>query len=347
MISQSLFSTLSIAKCIIFGCMAKEKNIIISNYPNKLAKANIGISLSEELLRIKNGLFKAQIERSRDFLSQGLVAEYKEAKSMLPVVTFSGLFNGAHKAENIIEYTGLIVIDFDGLETVNLPNKKRELFSDKFILAVWISPSNKGLKTLIKTDATIDTHKIYFEEACDYLASKYGVDADKSGSDICRLCFSSYDPEVLTKQDCESFSVNVESLKANLLSSKIEKSTTTKLTDSFLEKKLFYATEGKNSKRDRDTIDKIIKYLKKRHLSITGSYHDWYRVALSIANTFTYDLGKKYYLYLCQLDGVAHDEYKSINLLEYCYRNRKFKEINFATIIYLAEQKGFVNSTKR
>jgi hypothetical protein len=122
---------------------------------------------------------------------------------------------------------------------------------------------------------------------------------------------------------------------------RISKKTST--LDKKLEKSLFYATEGKNLKKDRDTIDKIIRFLRSRKLSITDNYNDWYKVGLAIANTFTYDLGLKYYLYLCEMDGSNHDEYKSVGILDYCYRNRKLNVVNFATIVFLAEQKGFLS----
>jgi hypothetical protein len=89
-------------------------------------------------------------------------------------------------------------------------------------------------------------------------------------------------------------------------------------------------------------ISKIIGFLRVRELSITGSYESWYRVALSIANTFTFDLGRNYFLELCRLDGPEHDEEKSIHLLEYCYKNRRIGEITLSSLIYFAVKKGFI-----
>ena len=89
------------------------------------------------------------------------------------------------------------------------------------------------------------------------------------------------------------------------------------------------------------TIEKIIKYLKKNNKSITVTYTDWFRVALAIANSFTHEVGQKYYLQLCELDGDNYDEYKSKYLLDYCYANRKLGKIGFPTIVYLAKQAGF------
>jgi len=331
--------------------MFKVDNIVISKYLNKVAKENKDITVIEELMNIRDGKYKQEVEQCRYFLSLGEKSEYQKAKSNLPVVTFSGQFKDAHRAENLIYYSQLMVIDVDKIESIRLCPTKEIIAKDPHVIATWISPSNAGFKILFVTNSNPETHKIYFGEICEYLLLNYGIEADKSGSDICRLCFTSYDPLVIIKENATPFNVDISKATIKLIS----KTTTSKTVrtldiehniDKKIDKILFFATEGKNSKKDRDTIDKLIKYLKVRKLSITVTYDDWYRVALAIANTFTYDLGKKYFLYLCQLDGINHDEYKSISLLEYCYRNRKINGINFATILYMAEQHGFVLKNK-
>lgn len=346
MVLRPPFSTLSRDKCIIFVNMVQTQNIIISNYASKTAKTNNEIYLMDELYRIKNGHVKSQIEKCRWLLSQGLKEEYNILKATLPGVTFGGKFTGSHKAENLVHYSNLMIIDFDGLDIKEILEKKKQIFEDKHVFAIWVSPSNLGLKVLLKTDSTVDTHKIYFNEICRYLSNNFQIYPDKSGSDTCRICFTSYDPEILIKDECVPFSVDLSKAVTELKINKAKLQATPVVTDEKIDKILFYATEDRNSKRDRETIDKIIKFLKNRKLSITSTYNDWYRVGLAIANTFTYELGKKYYLYLCELDGISHDEYKSINLLDYCYRNRKIKEVNFSTIIYLAEQQGFENKLR-
>jgi hypothetical protein len=90
---------------------------------------------------------------------------------------------------------------------------------------------------------------------------------------------------------------------------------------------------GRNKATKRNEIQKMIKFLKNKNLSITSDYERWFRIAYAIANTFTYDVGKKYFLQLCQLDGPRHDEEKSINILQYCYVNSR-RSISFGTIRY-------------
>ncbi len=136
MILRSPFSTLSSAKCIIFVIMVKGEKIIISNYSNKTAKFNTDTTLTNELNHIKNGYLKVPIENCRLLLSQGFIEKYKEEKGNLPGVTYSGTFNGSHKAENLTSYSKLIIIDFDGLDSSQIQQQKTQIFNDKHVLAV-------------------------------------------------------------------------------------------------------------------------------------------------------------------------------------------------------------------
>ncbi|MCX5844622.1 MAG: hypothetical protein NT022_12915, partial [Deltaproteobacteria bacterium] len=106
------------------------------------------------------------------------------------------------------------------------------------------------------------------------------------------------------------------------------------------ERNILLNPQGKNAAQDRATIRSITKFLTKHKKSITHSYPNWYRVAFAIANTFTHDIGEEYFLRLCRLDGIKHDEIQSKNLLRYCYETSK-NEISFKTVVYLAREEGF------
>jgi hypothetical protein len=84
----------------------------------------------------------------------------------------------------------------------------------------------------------------------------------------------------------------------------------------------------------------IIKFLTKSGNSITRNYKQWYQVSFAIANTFTYDIGLKYYIALCKLDGKSFNETQSINMLNYCYENSDGK-FTFGTIVYFAQEVGY------
>ena len=319
---------------------------IISKYQSAVSTKPSFVNLYNELDHIGNGTYKFEVLACRELYNKGDKIAYKKNKSILQAVTFSGKFSDSHKRDNLIEYSNFIIIDIDSIEEENVERIKKSLFQDKYVCAIWISPSGHGLKVLFKVDSTVEEHKKCFEVLLNYVETNYEVDIDKSGSDICRLCFVSFDENILIKESFLPFNFNdyyredIIPTKETAKGQKEPRVFTP--TQAISEKVIFKGTEGKNSQNDRNIIIKIIKFLKKNNTSITAGYSDWFRVACAIANSFTYDLGQRYYLELCRLDGDLHDEYKSQNLLEYCYRNRRIGEVEFSTIVYLAKQKGFI-----
>jgi hypothetical protein len=117
-------------------------------------------------------------------------------KNALPCVLFSGKFVG-RKDSDLIEPSSLIVLDFD-----NVPDPdelKQFLFDEPFILASWISPSGNGVKALaVVTDP--NKHREHFNALASYFQP---YTADKSGVNVSRVCFESYDPEILVKESDE------------------------------------------------------------------------------------------------------------------------------------------------
>jgi hypothetical protein len=158
------------------------------------------------------------------------------------------------------------------------------------------------------------------------MKERYGIEIDKSGSDITRLCFISSDMNLMLKQGANGFKIDGHDITIEIPS---QNKTTRGQKSSYFVLKEHLNPAGRNLKRTQ--IQGFIKYLKKRNLSITDTYEKWYRVAYAISNTFTYDLGEKYFLQLCRLDGPRHDEEKSIAMLQYCYVNSK-SYISFGTI---------------
>ena len=322
----------------------------ISKYANAFSLENNIVLLNDELDSIANGKYKSQIVSCRQLIQVGNKPAYNNLKKKLPSLTFSGTFSGAHKEENLLNYSNYIVIDIDNIETDRVEALKESIFTDKYVFAAWISPSGNGIKLLIKIASNADDHALCFLCLLEYFKANHNIDIDKSGSDVCRLCFVSYDERLLLKNDNAVFDFNdyLDLIEDNQepkekISTKIpaaKKEVKAKI-NSASQRALFWKTEGKNIGRNRDTIEKIIKFLKKNNKSITYSYNDWFRVALAIANSFTYEVGQDYYLQLCKLDKEKHDDYKSKYLLEYCYRNRKLDRVEFSTIVYLAIQQGF------
>jgi len=301
----------------------------ISKYENTFSTLNSEVSLIDELELIRNGFYRLQISNCRSYLKQGDLAGYKVAKKNLPAVTFSGTFNGAHKKDNLKTYSSLIVIDIDNLDT-NLDMLKEILMKDEYIISTWISPSGNGLKVLLAVNTESPTHKTAFDMLLIYFKKKYDLDIDKTGSDLCRLCYLSHDVNLKFKNEFSIFEIPIEEI------------TTAPQILSDNSRPAFYVKNDiqLDSSYNKRLFARLLKYLQTRNLSITKSYDDWYRVAMAIANSFNPFLGKRYFLSLSAMDD-NYDEYKCLELLDYCYRHKRDGAISFRTIVFMMTKHGF------
>jgi len=173
------------------GNSERAEDIRISIFRNHKQKLPFSeITLREAVRRIKEGTpFTGRILRTR----AGKLP-LKWLKASLPLYCFSGIFSQRNsEPQNLKSYSSLVVIDFDKVN--DLSRLKREISKDPFTLLTFISPSGSGLKVLIRTDnSDPKLHKNYYEALKEYFSRFEKV--DKSGSDISRGCYDSYDPEI-------------------------------------------------------------------------------------------------------------------------------------------------------
>jgi len=329
--------------------MRSSSNIIqkrASFFRNVSVHDPISKSVRELLESFRDDTYKQVISDLRKCLPD----EYKIKKSQLPAITFCGEFKGGHKKENLFSYNEIMILDIDKASKEELLRIKSIFTTNKYVLSFWESPSQNGLKALIvlhyqnPTENVHDNHKEAFRIVAEYLETNFNIILDNCGSDISRLCFVSHDENLIIKDKIEYFEVLITEPRQKTKQASARRTTANKNRPSKNEIIVFDKRHrnpiNKNKQNERLEISRIIKYLKSRKLSITESYEDWYRVGFAIANSFDCELGKKYYLELCRLDGVRHDEEGSLKMLCYCYDVSQ-GDINFATIIFLAQKKGF------
>jgi hypothetical protein len=155
--------------------------------------------VSHWLDRIKNGAVKEQITLVRSKLDK---KEKDIEKGKLSAVTFGGQFTQRSKT-GLKEHSGLLILDFDKLDTFDeVVELKTKLSNSNYVFACWVSPSGNGLKCLVKIPKVKDNdlYANYYDAVYDHFIwvnETYGKEIiDKSGKDISRLCFESYDPDI-------------------------------------------------------------------------------------------------------------------------------------------------------
>jgi hypothetical protein len=307
---------------------------------SEIKKANLRSVLSE-IKSVKHEQFTNYL---RGFYNNGDKENYGLHKRKLPVVTFCGTFETERTKEFLKNYNYLVVLDIDKLGISELERVKSLLLQDNYVFSFWESPSKDGIKGLVHLKYNFDinevgidiSHKIAFSQLVAYFLKNYEIELDTSGSDFTRLCFISQDKYLVLKDDLESFNVDFKPIQNTPRQSDIKIPKVKGISS----KDILFNPNGKNNAYHRKTIKDIIKYLTKNSLSITDSYEKWLRVAFAISNSFTFDVGVKYFIELCVLDPEKFNKIECSNLLINCYESTR-GEIGFSTIIYLAVETGF------
>ena len=150
------------------------------------------ISLLDAYNYIVGDYAKQRTEKLRGIKDQKQARQFKA--STFDYCTFSGMFQ-TRNDKALINHSGLLCIDFDHLQSVDLLRK--QLLQDEYFdtQMLFVSPSGDGLKWIIPIDTKQTTHSNYFAAVANYILQTYGVEVDKSGRDISRACFLPHDPQ--------------------------------------------------------------------------------------------------------------------------------------------------------
>jgi hypothetical protein len=177
-------------KVSVFGDFSKEKE---------------KLTIAEVLNRFKIGIYAYIIRPLRQMLKEGNKAGYDSAKKLLDAVTFCGLFNGRRKMEYLVDYTGIIVLDIDKLTAEALRIVRELIVGCEYTLACFVSPSGAGLKVLVQVSTGVKEHVATFNAVLQYYTKVAGVEIDRSGRDVTRLCFVTYDPDLYYNPGAKTF----------------------------------------------------------------------------------------------------------------------------------------------
>ena len=167
---------------------------MITIFRNIFSKEPYYISIEDALKRIKDGVSKDKVLEIRATIDK---EKSSKLKANLPSLCFSGKFKKDRRDIDLIEHSGYIILDFDHVQDVQA--KKDELADKQYVKAVWVSPSGNGIKALIKI-ADKTKHREHFQALQDIYP-----DVDKSGVNPSRVCYESYDEDIVIKSNVTSF----------------------------------------------------------------------------------------------------------------------------------------------
>lgn len=194
--------------------MAKQpvSKVRISWFETKESNCTKQISLEQLCSLISNDrtTFSDKVKRTRSARSKGDKVEYDRIKGTLPAVTISGTFH-ERKREKIIAYTQLMILDIDKISEGgnNIYEVKERVQEIETTCVCFISPSEDGLKVIVRVDCQKNHHSFVIKSLMDYYQTLLNIDIDISGKDLARLCFLSYDPQVFTNYSSKVFQPNM------------------------------------------------------------------------------------------------------------------------------------------
>jgi hypothetical protein len=121
-------------------------------------------------------------------------------KAQLPAVCFGARLktrkSGVAAAEKILAESGVVCLDFDGVEDPEAA--KAKLSRSHHVLAAFVSPSGSGVKALVPILGPFQAH---WRALAHWAWSEHGLTADEARKDVCGLCYASHDPAIWVAPD--------------------------------------------------------------------------------------------------------------------------------------------------
>ncbi len=130
-------------------------------------------------------------------------------KQKLSYVTFGGTFQ-KRKKDYLIKSSGLACLDVDDVKEID--KLKEDILKNKYTFCLFISPSGKGLKLIVKIPKVKDNeeYKKYWSSISNHYKK---IKVDEGTKDISRACYLSHDPNPYLNVDSEIYTDKVEEIK--------------------------------------------------------------------------------------------------------------------------------------
>ncbi|RLC36186.1 hypothetical protein DRH27_05605, partial [Candidatus Falkowbacteria bacterium] len=288
----------------------------ISFYPNVTDTRGQVRRIRSALDGTRDGKWERQITPIRILHAEdpvGNKAEIAARKRELPGATFSGKFKSRNN-DGLIESSGVLVADLDDLSDDQIESLKNRLAQDVHVICSFRSPVN-GLKILFRIPDNADFADA-FRAVARYLKENYDVDVDPACTDVARLCFVSYDPAIVYREDATPLPVEPAP----------PPTATTKESG--------YTGNATTSSSDvtDDEIRNMLSHLPRL------DYSDWIKVISAVASVRSPEVAESL------LKEWSPEEVPG----EYAKKIRhRLADVNIGTLVYIAKEHGYAPGSAR
>ncbi|WP_324675095.1 BT4734/BF3469 family protein [Hymenobacter sp. GOD-10R] len=176
--------------------------MLVSYFPKpKQTKASQETDIVAVLRDVQLGRWREAVEAVRALLG---TATYDEEKLKLPAYTVSGTFT-QRLSEALIKHSGLICLDVDKKHNpgVDLVAKRKRVEADSYTFACSYSVGGEGYSIIIPIPE--EDHKGSFRALAAYYQQAHGLVVDPACSDVSRLRYVSYDPDLYLNESAATF----------------------------------------------------------------------------------------------------------------------------------------------
>ena len=240
-------------------------DVIVSSYPNVTDTTGTEVNLKDFIL---SGKYKEVAEQIRC----GATADErhdikKQLYNQIPAVTVSGRFS-QHNSEHLIEASGLICIDIDWKDNVDImPQVPSILQKLKYVAYCGKSISGDGYFAIIPIENPKHFKQHFY--ALEEEMKSYGIVIDKSCKDITRLRYASYDADGYYNPNATTYYWELDK----------EAKTATNSKEKVTKKRL---SPTSSSMTDAEMVGKQLEFLKSSSTTIPDHYDTWFKVGMAL-----------------------------------------------------------------
>ena len=183
---------------------------------NSMVAGSISARDLSEVIRTGN-YRDGELKRSIQFLRTTLDKdeEKKKVKLSLPAITPTGEFKERRREENLINYSGVIQLDFDKIEPKDIELIREKCQKCQYAMLGALSPSGNGYKVLITTDAVKEQHELAFEQVIEWAKDYFGFEPDEKVKSIAQQMYLTWDSDCYFNPDPHLFGVEEEKQEGN------------------------------------------------------------------------------------------------------------------------------------
>lgn len=171
-------------------------------------------TLPEIVGAIQQGVYQEDVLAVRRAVQRGDQKVADETKKQLHAFTVSGRFEGGRTMERLKEYHPLVILDIDKLEEEELKRVSKAVRELPYTYVCFLSPSGNGCKIIVRVNSNQSQHLSAYLQVSEFYQRKLHIKIDKSGKDITRLCFFSFDEDLYFNEASKVFQVKETTVKS-------------------------------------------------------------------------------------------------------------------------------------